>query len=98
MPKIMDINIVNPIIKSSIFLLPNLFSRYFSNFDGSTSSSVSKNCAEYVKVLIPTIIESMNVATPLNKGNLNKAYLSVKAFTAFFSNTISLSGFLTATA
>ena len=56
---------------------PNFSSSHFSILPGSSSSSSSKKLAEKVRVLIPRIMESAKLNTPLIKGRENSFTFSV---------------------
>ena len=77
---------------------PKTRSRNFSNLPGSSSSSSSKKLAEYVRVFIPSIMESANRNTPLIKGRDRIfALVVILSYLSFFIS-ISPSGLRTATA
>ena len=88
----------HPIITFSAFS-PNLLISHNSNLPGSSSvsSSSSKKDAEYVRDFIPSTRESIKLNTPLIKGAPKILFFCEALLYCFFSTSIVLSLFLTAT-
>src|SRR5699024_1032263 len=83
-------------ISTSSALSLNIFSIQLGESSCAGSSTSSKNSAENIKDLKPIIIDSIKPTTPLIKGNPKNLFFIAKVFNSFISNSISLSGFLTA--